>query len=226
MNGFVYLCSGPYSAMVDNSVASLLAVDPKANVVVVRSSLEGYAARRIKTQLYKYSPFDVTCYVDADTTFAKVVDLEMLADSVRPGTPCFMAAADPYPTLQKAAEAEWLARHVTPGEISATLKECPMGQPFYNGGVVVWRKSPVIDLLFQRWHYEWKRWQCCDQFALARAIAQTIGVQASLLPGEYNNYVMGDENLNPDAYVHHFISGDKLEQMKKRGEWRTASVPF
>ena len=219
MNGFIYLSTGDYAQMTENSIASLLAVDPAAQIVVVRSSLKGYATRELKTQLYRYSPFKVTCYVDSDTVFTKRVDLAALADQVPPGVPCFMATVDPYPTMKEALRTDWPPAHVSIREVGETMQTVKDEQPFFNGGFLCWRCSPMVELLWRRWNWEWKWHERSDQFALARAIAST-NVKVHQLPTIYNNFVIGDAPLNPEAYVHHFISGDKVAMMKARGMWK------
>lgn len=172
--GVLFLCTGRRGDLLRNCIGSLKETNPALPVHLladqpydvpfqwVRSWIDK-ASRRIKTQLYQYTPYDVTLFADDDTVFAKPIEVrEMLGDSD------IAMALDVLPDLESASRmVEW-PNHVSPREIEETISMCGKKNPFYNSGVMVWRNdSPAVRELFDRW------WRECHQDNRAVAHQET-----------------------------------------------------
>jgi hypothetical protein len=101
-------------------------------------------------------------------------------------------------------------------EVAATQAACGSDMPYFNIGVLLWRKSPAVDRFFDAWNQQWQRFQQRDQFAFCRALAET-GLPIAILPPIYNTPVL--ENTPPSdlaaAKLLHFWAGDKLKMIDR-----------
>lgn len=101
---------------------------------------------------------------------------------------------------------------LSPAEAAAAQAACGNEMPYFNTGVLLWRRGPAVDQFFAAWHQQWQRFQQCDQFAFCRALAET-GLPIGILPPIYNMSVL--ENTPPSdltaAKLLHFWAGDKLK---------------
>ncbi|MEI7576397.1 MAG: hypothetical protein WCK51_05850 [Armatimonadota bacterium] len=57
--------------------------------------------------------------------------------------------------------------------------------PYYNSGVLYFKKSKKIERLFRAWHSEWQKFGAEDQLALVRALASQR-VKVAELPYVWN----------------------------------------
>lgn len=131
-------------------------------------------SRWLKIHLNNLNLFDETLYLDSDILPVKPIDeiwsfLE-LGD--------ILISPDRFPQI---SECKYIARE----EIDYTLKICPPDSVQYNGGVILWKKSPQTQTLFDTWQQEWRVFKQQDQLALCRAI-QTTKVEIVPLPRPYN----------------------------------------
>lgn len=174
-------------------------------------SWTGKASRRIKTQLYKYTPYDMTLFADDDTVFAKPIDLpEMFGDSD------MAFALDVLPTLEHASCMVKWPQHVLPREVGETIASCGKDHPFFNTGVMLWRNdSPAVRRFFDQWWLEWQKHQMCDQFAFVRAL-KGAQLKFKILPQLYNSGVY-DQTCNKNAHIHHLLG--KQDVAKRFGLW-------
>ena len=78
-----------------------------------------------------------------------------------------------------------LCDHVTLEEKTYTLRHLPGDTAHFNSGVMLWRDTLAVRILFQQWHEEWQKFQKHDQLALVRAL-HTTQVAVTQLPKTYN----------------------------------------
>jgi len=106
--GVLLLCTGKRGDLVRNCIRSLRESNPALPFHLLADrpydlpfqwvkSWTGKASRRIKTQLHKYTPYDVTLFADDDTVFAKPIDLRAML-----GESDMAFALDVLPTLEQA----------------------------------------------------------------------------------------------------------------------------
>lgn len=157
-------------------------------------------SRFYKTQLHNLSPFDLTLFLDHDTVIHRPLpDLE----SVLGGDADIAMSLTPEATIANVCietESKWILQ----AEKSVTVKECSLNTPFFNSGVMLFRKTQRTRELFDKWHQEWLRFQDVDQVALSRAIHKT-GIQPMELDSRLWNCRTdwyNRETENP--YIFHF----------------------
>jgi glycosyltransferase involved in cell wall biosynthesis len=82
-------------------------------------------------------------------------------------------------------------------------------RPYFNSGVILWRRCAATDRLFQVWHEEWKRFHNLDQMALVRALAHT-GTEAHTLSSAWNcpanRFPSIDSAQTAGVRILHFLS--------------------
>ena len=122
--------------------------------------------RQVKTQLYKYSPYEYTLLLDADAWINAELSIYF---GMLDYTPIALTHAHHHPSIATAG-------HVGVDDRQYTLNSVN-GQgyiPQYASGLVFFqRDNPRIQQLFDIWNTEWKRFRNKDQMALIRAIIQT-----------------------------------------------------
>lgn len=122
--------------------------------------------RSVKTQVYKYSPWEQSLLLDADCWINKELSSHFhLLDLA----PLALTHAFHYPSIGTAA-------HIGPQDRAYTLSELKgMGlAPQYASGLVFFRRDDAnVRRMFDTWHEEWKRFRNKDQAALIRAIVKT-----------------------------------------------------
>jgi hypothetical protein len=228
--GVLLLCTGKRGDLLRNCVRSLRDSNPNLPFHLLADrpydvpfewvkSWTGKASRRIKTQLHRYTPYDVTLFADDDTVFAKPLDLrEMLGDSD------MALALDVLPTLSAASCMVKWPHHVSSREVKETISACGKDHRFYNTGVMLWRNdSPVVREFFDLWWREWKKYEKCDQFAFARAL-KNVQLKFKLLASSYNSGVY-DGTCAKDAAIYHLLG--KREAAQRHGLWKPISEgPF
>ena len=193
--GILYLNtgSGPRRAeLLRNSLRSLAATNPLIPFHVLTDvptdfpftwvdSLPGQRSREIKTALHRFTPFDLTLFLDDDTVLARPIELEgMIGDAE------LAMSRDLFGTLGEAAALSRLpGEYVTAREVEETMAQCGPDFPMFNSGVLLFRERKKVRAFFERWHGEWAKHRACDQFALARALHAT-GIKVKELPATYN----------------------------------------
>jgi hypothetical protein len=161
----------------------------------------GFDSRLYKTRIFEFSPFDVTLMLDDDTvihrhpgSLDKLLgrhDAALVPDRTRPTLGDVLA--NPAHRGRDWEEAQY------------TAKVCGTDATYFNGGVLLFRKSELAEKLFAKWHKEWQRARRSDQLALCRAIAKVRPV-LKRLPDEYNSRPQFPEHpRNP--FIFHFTGG-------------------
>lgn len=220
--GVLYLCTGNYHDMLNNSISSLRESNPSLPYHVLADRalsipfswippLKGKASRHIKTNLFHYSPYDLTLFVDTDTVIAKAVDLENIL-----GDADVAMALDADPRIGRGAQVFLnYPGFTTPDEVEETLNLCGTDFPFYNSGVMIWRQSEKMESFFNRWHEEWRKYGRADQLALARALFK-IAPTVKRLDSKFN-YPVLTNNFDRDKVIYHLIHKEKMA--KEVGLW-------
>jgi hypothetical protein len=181
MDGIVYVAYG--DDYLDMAVASALSVKQYSKIpTAIFCDREGidlikvdipnamYGDRAIKTQLYKYSPFDKTLYLDCDT----LIDSYGIEDIFNYNAIGMCEAFNPLNEFAIDLESQY------------TWKLLPDNFIQYNTGVILFDKSNESSEIFDTWYHEWLRFGTRDNLALHRAIASRK-IEIDLLPRSYNH---------------------------------------
>lgn len=167
--GVVYVAYGEKAvACVRRSVAGLRGKYP---VAVVSDEDHGigehvYApdadpgARWAKLSLNQLSPFEHTCYLDADTQ--PLQDIEAGFDILRDGWEIVIT-----PSARQGHKALW---HLIEEERVYTTEQLQYDFLQLQCGVMFFRKCDRVHRLFAAWRTEWNKYQDKDQGALLRAV--------------------------------------------------------
>lgn len=133
-----------------------------------------FSSRQIKTRLSAFSPYQETLFLDADILPFQSIDTlwDYLLESD------LAMVLDRLPLVS-------LCDHIAQEEKAYTLQELSKDAPQFNSGVMLWRNTPSVQMLFQLWHEEWYKFQRHDQLALVRAIHRTE-IPVTKLPRTYN----------------------------------------
>jgi hypothetical protein len=208
--GAMFLCLGARGDFFRNCVASFRATNPHIALSLIADrpysipfqwvdSRLGFMSRRIKTQLYKYSPFNVTLYVGNDTVCTKPLNLdEMLGDAD------FAVALDGSPQMQK--QGTFLIgklRHASQAEVNETIAICGQEVSLYDTAVMVWRDNSATRRFFDCWQLEWDKYGQRIQLAFARALSIS-SIRLKVLDRKYNSNAF-DNNPTGDAYIERII---------------------
>jgi hypothetical protein len=133
-------------------------------------------SRWAKASIDLWSPFDRTCYLDADTRVRGSLDVGFEA----------LAGGWDVAIAPSRNQGDTLLAHVRRDEKQVTLEE--LGQAFptnFQFGVFWLRKCEAVARLFAALREEWLRWKDQDQAALLRALHREP-VRVWLLGTEFN----------------------------------------
>lgn len=144
-----------------------------------------FRAGRVKPFLARYSPWDYTLYVDADTTFMKPIDeaFKMLETCDLVVTQEILNLGQLYNMKLAGWELNIIERDTTVVEIGGDST-----QLFVNSGVFLFKKNQCTLKLFDDWHAQWMRFQEWDeQLAFMRAIHMHSDVTTAYLTYKWNS---------------------------------------
>lgn len=130
-------------------------MDQDANYSNVQKS------RWAKVTLDRWSPFDETLYLDADTRVQGNLSagFQMLDDGFD------------MVITHSAQQADGNMWHIAQDEREATFAAYQCGDVLQlQGGVFWFRKSEAVTRFFEAWRAAWLRWRSYDQAALLRAL--------------------------------------------------------
>jgi hypothetical protein len=133
-----------------------------------------FSSRQIKTRLNTFSPYQETLFLDADILPFQPIDA--LWD--------YLAQSDLAMVLDRLPLVS-LCDHVAQDEKTYTVQQLSKDAAQFNSGVMLWRDTPAVQMLFEQWYEEWCKFQRHDQLALVRAIHQTK-IAITELPKSYN----------------------------------------
>lgn len=135
----------------------------------------GTPGRWAKVNLDVLTPWDQTLFLDADT---RVYDkLGIGFELLDRGWDLVM--------VQSIPQGDDMLGHLAGGERAHTLWECAIEPLQINTGVMWFRKSYRVKLLFAEWRTQWMRWRDKDQGALLRALEKRK-VSIALLGRPFN----------------------------------------
>jgi hypothetical protein len=135
--------------------------------VRVRSAGEGFATRHYKTQINKYG-WETTLFLDADAI--PIAPINHIWRELRFADLCL--SMDLHPTVEDLVLRSAKGRERRQAEFQCMDDMGLMQNPFFSSGVMLFRRSPAVELLFSLWHDEWNRFQDEDQLALVRALSR------------------------------------------------------
>lgn len=164
------------------------------------SARTGHASRYYKTQIHHLSPFEgITLFLDDDTVLHRRLPPfeEILGDAA------LAMAVEPRGTISRACQSGNDGFSLD-AERAITVRECGADTPYYNSGVIFWRKTPHTLEMFDCWHREWMRFQHVDQLALARALTRCNMHAKALEPSEYNCRTDWFDGTKSSPYIFHF----------------------
>jgi hypothetical protein len=137
-------------------------------------SPEGFESRLVKTSLPDFTEFEETLYLDADVL--PILPFSEIWQFLEQGE--LALKLDVHPQIGQ-------CDHVDEIEKTYTLQRCSANTPHYNGGVILWNRTPQTTALFQAWKQEWMVFKQHDQLALVRSL-QTQQMEVVQLPEIYN----------------------------------------
>lgn len=195
----------------------------------------GLDSRYYKTRLYHYSPFERTIFLDDDTIVnGPFGSLEELLDGRN-----FGMALDPFARLGlwsgnvvrncMGLHEAWDAfvRYVNPDNENS---------PYFNSGVMVWRRTESVRRLFDHWHEMWRSGgRGPDQTWLAMVILN-MEMKVRALPLEMNFYPVVGHRFGharypsfQEAKIIHYLSehGKRMmEALAVRAPMHSAYLEF
>lgn len=133
-------------------------------------------ARWAKTNLFEFSPYDYTLYIDVDCRVYG--DLSPIFGILRDGGELVITPADGQ------HGANWLW-HVSQPEREATAESMGFYAQVLQGGVFAFRKTEAVEKFFAAWQTEYMKYKGEDQAALIRAL-QVSPVRLWLLGQPFN----------------------------------------
>jgi len=193
MQGVVYVAYGDNAERcLFNSLASLKATNPGLDAAVITDrQIDGVrcihrrddhvGARLARFDMVNLSPFEKTCYLDADTS---------VIASLEPGFH-LLDAFD----LALAVDGKYTVHYVAQltnrspfhrDEVRATVSD--VGTPMvtlHNCGMMFFKPTDVVKRLFATWREEWERFRGRDQLAFVRALNRNP-VRMMTLPHHWN----------------------------------------
>jgi hypothetical protein len=174
-------------------------------------------SRKLKTQLYDYSPFAETLYLDTDTEILKPIDdiWNYLNDSN------FVLATDILETLEEVS----LKGNYLIDDVVKTRTVCPPDSKHFNAGVILFRRCGETKNLFEHWTNEWSIFRDRDQLALIRAIFHSR-IKVRTLPNLYNAWYFNSQNISEVVVYHYWQSKKPVTPLMLRVlRWIKPMVP-
>lgn len=170
--------------------------------------------RAVKTQLYRYSPYEYTLGLDADAWInQELIGLFRILDYA----PIALMHACLHPSIGNAA-------HLGPLDTTMTLKA--VGgiklMPHYASGLIFFRRDDLaVHQLYDAWFEEWEKLGKKDQGALLRAVVKS---QVFPLVLARKNWMTDTEGC---GVVSHYF-GKTMQSMPRKdvnSPMRYASIP-
>jgi len=186
---------------------------------------ERFLCGRVKPALFGLSPFRYTMYVDADTTF--LADPGLAWNLLDNGYEFAVAiAGDRQRSLAESQfneQERWDTKaYFEDGQMvvgRGSLRMCAkFGHvPYYNSGVMFWKRCETVERLFAVWAEEWAKYGDWDeQIALERAVFRTRP-RMVLLPDTWNSKDLHIAKVVHHAYGHGAARSPIPRRPKKQG---------
>lgn len=193
MNGVIYVAYGQAAKIcLTNSVRSLLETNSDLAIhVITDEPIDGLdciireddhiGARYAKLEVAERTPFDRTCYLDADTT---------ILSTLEPGF-AMLDAFDLVLAMDGKHTVQYVSRMTSRvpfsrEEIHATVREIGTDMvTLHNCGLMFFKPTESVKQLFRIWREEWERFGKRDQLAFVRAL-HWHPVRMATLPHAWN----------------------------------------
>lgn len=164
--------------------------------------------REVKTQLYKYSPYDETLYCDCDCVFVRE-GIEKIFD--RFGQNDLILQLNKFECWTENKRYFKIYRD-TAMAFGLSLPLC-----IYQGAIFAFRKTNEISAFFDKWYLYWQKTGCGrDMPSLACAVKKS-GVLNSQIKIDDNFFVFGN---NTKAIVYHPVRDDALSKQYGIPAWK------
>jgi hypothetical protein len=184
--------------------------DPEIDIVRVPSSAVERGARNYKTQMNQFA-YPMTLLLDADTL--PISSINGIWDQLQCAD---VSARLELPRVQDFIDYYWNREQETRPELELMRRSGLAAKPFYNCGAILFRKTALVDRLFDAWHGEWMRFGGRDQCAFVRAVAR-IGIPIHVLPRCWNMPPIGFDSVaeaqNLGVKILHFYSGPVRQRL-------------
>jgi hypothetical protein len=184
--------------------------DPEVELVTVSGDVRWVAPRHHKTTIFDHA-YPITLFLDADVIPIAAIDAiwQQLEDAE-------VALAEELSSVQGFIDYYWDKPESSRLELAHMLQLGLATRPFYNSGVILFRRTDAVAGLFRAWHDEWRRFGQWDQPALVRALART-DLAVRTLPKVWNSPPTWFGSI-PDARcagvkLLHFFSGPQRERL-------------
>jgi hypothetical protein len=141
--------------------------------------------REIKTQLYKYTPYDETLYIDCDSVIAKQ-GIEKIFDHFN-GNDLILQAYGTRP---------WISENKFYRIYRDTAKklDCHLPLNIYVGGIFVFRKSETTKKFFDTWNEYWNIMGCGRDMPSLACTMQKINIPFSTITKkDHRFFIFGDD---------------------------------
>jgi len=151
-------------------------------------------SERVKQLYLQLSPYDNTLYLDSDTGVVdNIIDIFSLMERFD------IAATFDHMRKKKEVSKIWKEYRDIPDSFSE-----------FAGGVILFKKSTVIDNFFDIWRKKYKEWcsvsgKINDQPSFRVALYLTCNLHIYTLPPEYNIRSKKKHNIIPHIYHNHSL---------------------
>jgi hypothetical protein len=178
---------------------SLFTDKPYENNYIDNVEIKNMNAARVKQQYLFDSPYDNTLYMDSDT--GVVGNIEEIFG--------LMGRFD------LAATHDLIRKHDKKSKVYPEYAQIPDGFPEYAGGIILFRKSKVVEHFFEVWRKNFKTWynltkEVRDQPSFRVSLWQCEDLHIHTLPPEFNIRSKKYHNIKPRIYHWHNMSDKNL----------------
>jgi hypothetical protein len=194
--------------MYDSNCASLLPIskslkNPKwndvSNINFIYFDMSDEMNRELKTQLYKYSPYDETIYIDCDSVITKP-GVEKIFDHFNGND--LVLQSNGTPTWNEGRKYFKIYRD------AAKKFNCSLPWNIYQGAIFAFRKSNTISVFFDLWNKYWKENGCGRDMPSLACAVQNSKISHSIITADDDKFfVFSDVN---DAIVVHPTTNRRL----------------
>ena len=183
-----------------NLSITLFTDKPYRNKYIDNVEIKNMNAIRVKQKYLLDSPYDNTLYMDSDTgVVGNIEEIFGLMDR-----------------FDIAATHDLIRKHDKKSKIYPDYAFIPDGFPEYAGGIILFRKSKVVENFFKVWRKNFKVW--CDLAGVVKdqpsfrvSLWQCKDLHIHTLPPEFNIRSKKYHNIVPRIYHWHNMSDKNLE---------------